>query len=321
VVDVAAVVDVEDVDDAGSFVDAVHNPVGAAPGAVTASQRAPTWPASNATSPPSWTAQRTRTCAGCCAVTPPGAAAPRPRQSPPGTADLRDPPRADRQAQDSRPLHQLPAAAWTRPPAGNPTSTPTCWPAQPSARKSGTSPPGHHGPVAQDQRWALARSLLHDNGHDPGDRVAGLLVLLFGQRPGRIARLTTGHVSLDAERTTLTLGATPIRIPEPLASHLHDLARQRRHLSQVPAGGPGPWLFPGLHPGQPVLPATISHRLARIGIDTVTGRASALLQLAGELPPTVVADLLGLRPKTAIAWGQLAGRPWAAYPGLRDQRP
>jgi integrase len=168
----------------------------------------------------------------------------------------------------------------------------------------------------------MARSLLHDNGHDPGDRVAGLLVLLFGQRPGRIASLTTSHISLDAGRTTLTLGTTPISIPEPLASHLHVLARHRRHLSQVPAGGPGPWLFPGLHPGQPVLPATISHRLARIGIDTVTGRASALLQLAGELPPTVVADLLGLRTKTAIAWGQLAGRPWAAYPALLDrQRP
>ncbi len=173
-------------------------------------------------------------------------------------------------------------------------------------------------PLAQDQRWALARSLLHDDGHDPSDRVAGLLVLLFGQRPGRIARLTTSHISLDAGHTTLTLGTTPISIPEPLAGHLHDLARHRRHLSQVPAGGPGPWLFPGLHPGQPVLPATISHRLARIGIDTVTGRPSALLQLAGELPPTVVADLLGLRPKTAIAWGQLAGRPWAAYPARRD---
>jgi hypothetical protein len=57
------------------------------------------------------------------------------------------------------------------------------------------------------------------------------------------------------------------------------------------------------------------------GIDTVTGRASALLQLAGELPPTVVADLLGLRTKTAIAWGQLAGRPWAADPALRDLQP
>jgi hypothetical protein len=93
------------------------------------------------------------------------------------------------------------------------------------------------------------------------------------------------------------------------------------NLSQVPASGPGPWLFPGLHPGQPVLPATISHRLARIGVNTVTGRASALLQLAGGLPPTVVADLLGLRPKTAIAWGKLASRPWAAYPALRDRRP
>jgi integrase len=141
------------------------------------------------------------------------------------------------------------------------------------------------------------------------------------KRPGRIARLTTSHVSLDAGHTTLTLGTTPIRVPEPLAGHLHQLTRHRRHLSQVPAGGPGPWLFPGLHPGQPVLPATISHRLARISVNTVTGRASALLQLAGELPPTVVADLLGLRPKTAIGWGQLAGRPWAAYPALRDQQP
>ena len=132
-------------------------------------------------------------------------------------------------------------------------------------------------PLAQDQRWALARSLLHDDVHDPGDRVAGLLVLLFGQRPGHIARLTTGHISLDAGHTTLTLGTTPIRIPEPLASHLHQLTRDRRRLSQVPVGGPGPWLFPGLHPGQPVLPATISHRLARIGVDTVTGRATALI--------------------------------------------
>lgn len=70
-------------------------------------------------------------------------------------------------------------------------------------------------PLAQDQRCALTRSLLHDNGHDPGDRVAGLLVLLFGQRPGRIARLTTSHISPDAGHTMLTLGTTPIRIPNP----------------------------------------------------------------------------------------------------------
>ena len=38
-VNVAAVIDVEDVDDAGGFIDAVHDPVGATPGAVTSDQR------------------------------------------------------------------------------------------------------------------------------------------------------------------------------------------------------------------------------------------------------------------------------------------
>jgi hypothetical protein len=81
-----------------------------------------------------------------------------------------------------------------------------------------------------------------------------------------------------------------------LASHLHDLACHRRHLSQVPADGPGPWLSP---PASWAAHRARHHQPAarRIGADTVT----ALLQLAGELPPTVVADLLGLRPKTAIA--------------------
>jgi hypothetical protein len=53
-------------------------------------------------------------------------------------------------------------------------------------------------PLAQDQRWELARALLHDEGYDPGDRVAGLLVLLFGQRPGKITRLTTDDLTISA---------------------------------------------------------------------------------------------------------------------------
>jgi hypothetical protein len=40
VVDVAAVVNVEDMDDAGRFVNAVHDPIGSAPGSVAAGQRA-----------------------------------------------------------------------------------------------------------------------------------------------------------------------------------------------------------------------------------------------------------------------------------------
>jgi hypothetical protein len=40
VVDVAAVVNVEEMDDGGGFVDAVYDPVGSAPGSVAAGQRA-----------------------------------------------------------------------------------------------------------------------------------------------------------------------------------------------------------------------------------------------------------------------------------------
>jgi hypothetical protein len=166
---------------------------------------------------------------------------------------------------------------------------------------------------------ASPRAAARRDGHDLADRVAGLLVLLFGQRPGKISGLTTDSVGLDGGLTSLTLGTTPIRVPEPLATLLHQLVRQRRQITRVPVGGPGPWLFPGLHPGRPVLPATISRRLARIGVDTVTGRAGALLQLAGELPPTVLADLLGLRPKTAVAWSQLPGAPGAAPPSATSR--
>ena len=141
-------------------------------------------------------------------------------------------------------------------------------------------------PLAQDDRWALARGLLHDDGHGPADRVAGLLVLLFGQRPGKISGLTVGSVGLGDGHTILTLGTTPIRVPEPLATYLHELVGQRRHLSQVPAGGPGPWLFPGLHPGRPVLPATISHRLAAsASIPSPAAQARSCSSRASCLPP------------------------------------
>src|SRR5260370_10526 len=124
--------------------------------------------------------------------------------------------------------------------------------------------------------------------------------LTSGIRHGQTATLTRTHSALDAGHPPRTLGTRPISIPDPLAAHLHAPARHRRHLSQVPAGGPGPWLFPGLHPGQPVLPATISHRLARIGIDTVTRRPSPLLQLPAELPPPILADRLAPPPNPPI---------------------
>ncbi|MCM4078271.1 hypothetical protein [Paractinoplanes hotanensis] len=103
-----------------------------------------------------------------------------------------------------------------------------------------------------DQRWNLAHMLLHEPGYTPADRVAGLLVLLFGQRPHRISRLgidtTTGQV-------TITLGTSPIKLPESLAGHVTTLLATRRARVAKRITDPGPWLFPSHTPtGRPCPP-------------------------------------------------------------------
>jgi hypothetical protein len=174
-------------------------------------------------------------------------------------------------------------------------------------RLPGIVPADDHG------RWALARDLLHEDDHTPADRVAGLLVLLFGQRPHHISHLTTEHVGLHGSRVTLKLGTSPIELPEPFSTHVKTLIDTRRAKVAKRVADPGPWLFPSQHPDRPALPETITHRLQRLGIQPSAHRAAALLHLAAELPPAVLSDLLGLGRTAVQDWSTLAARPWASY--------
>ncbi|MHA6759586.1 hypothetical protein [Streptacidiphilus sp. PAMC 29251] len=63
--------------------------------------------------------------------------------------------------------------------------------------------------IAQDQRWALVRRLVHDDQLDTVDRTAGLLLLLFAQPPSRITQLTTDQVTDHGDKVTLALGRAP----------------------------------------------------------------------------------------------------------------
>ena len=51
-----------------------------------------------------------------------------------------------------------------------------------------------HTPADPEQRWAVARRLIHDDTLDIADRVAGALVVLYAQPITRIVLLTTAHV-------------------------------------------------------------------------------------------------------------------------------
>lgn len=168
-----------------------------------------------------------------------------------------------------------------------------------------------------DQRWQLARQLLHDDALPTPDRVAGLLVLLYGQTLSRISRLrpadvTTGPDDVDVR---LQLGTDAIQIGEPLATLLRRLpiAASVSTARGLPAAEQ--WLFPGRRPGRAAHPTTLAKRLRRLAVEPRAGRNSALLHLAEHLPARVLADLLGLHIGTAERWSTTAGTRWMGYAG------
>ena len=113
------------------------------------------------------------------------------------------------------------------------------------ARASGTA-------ASQDERWALAARLLHDDTLDLTDRAAGCLLLLYGQQLSRIAAMTTSQVTTRDGTVHIRLGDHDVPVPEPLGIVLTELVRTGR--SHTGTGSPAitPWLFPGGLPGKPI---------------------------------------------------------------------
>jgi hypothetical protein len=110
----------------------------------------------------------------------------------------------------------------------------------------------------------------------------------------------------------LVLDRTPIRLPEPLASLLAELA-DRPPPSGWAANSPHRGLFPGSRSGQHVSDTALARRLAAHHIPIRPTRTTALIQLAQDLPPAVLAPMLGLHVITTQQWRQRATTDWSAY--------
>jgi hypothetical protein len=175
-------------------------------------------------------------------------------------------------------------------------------------------PARHDGTAAsQDQRWALAARLLHDNTLDLTDRAAGCLVLLYGQQLSRIAAMTTSQVTSQDGTVVVRFGRHDTPVPGPLGAILTELIRTGRTHTGTGAPASTPWLFPGGLPGQPITAARLGQRLRTLGIYAMAGRRAALTDLAAQLPAAVLADLLNLAPQTAVHWMRQAGADWTRY--------
>jgi len=174
--------------------------------------------------------------------------------------------------------------------------------------------------LEEDRRWELVRSLLHDDARAIEDRVAGLLVLLYGQPLARIARLTRDQVTDSPDSVTLLLGTMPVELHDPLDGLIRQLLARGHGRAAVGRTSDHPWLFPGGAPAHPISTAQLKVRLAAVGIHGRSGRNTALMDLAVKLPPVALARMLGIHISTAGTWAERAGGSHAAYAAQVSRR-
>jgi len=169
---------------------------------------------------------------------------------------------------------------------------------------------------APTTRLAAIRRLLLDHALALGDRVAGCLVVLYGQQVSKVAALRTADVSCTGDVTRLRLGTDWLDVPEPVATLLRHHLRNRGNMTTA-TNPASPWLFPGQLAGEHRSYRRIVRVLHQLGIPARGSRHAAWHQLVHEAPPAILADALGVSPDTAIRHAHLAGANCAAYASRR----
>ena len=170
--------------------------------------------------------------------------------------------------------------------------------------------------LPDQERWAIVRRLLDDEGVALVDRVAGCLVLVYGQIITRLVKLTADHVIVNNDEVNIRLGAEPLTLIQPVGTLV---ARLRQDADRRVSTTQPRWLFPGERPGSPINAAHLGSRLRHLGLpDARHGRNSALLDLAGTVPAPILARMLGLSHTRAEQWFTLAGGDRGRYIALRS---
>jgi len=182
------------------------------------------------------------------------------------------------------------------------------------------SPPQALRPVIDaEQRWAVARRLVNDDTISVDIRVVGALVVLYAQPLARVAVLKSADVHRSCDGTVIVdLAGNPVPIHEPFSTLIGLLPHRRSN--GVSDQLDTPWLFPGRHAGQHCGPVILGERLRAIGIEPLLMRNSARAQLAGEIPPAMLGEIIGVNANTATRWAAMSGGNWTAYAADVDER-
>jgi hypothetical protein len=102
-------------------------------------------------------------------------------------------------------------------------------------------------------------------------------------------------------------------VPEPSAGMVRHHLTNRPDLRTTGGAVDTPWLFPGYRAGKHLDPQSIMFRLRKLGINLLGARNSAIQNLAAEVPPPLVAELLGYSYQVAHRHAEIAAQPWSQY--------
>lgn len=185
-----------------------------------------------------------------------------------------------------------------------------------SVRAPGSRRGASPAPADSEQRWEIAQQLVRDDHLDPVDRVAGALIVLYAQRLTRIVALTIDDVTVTDGGVLLALGSQALTMPEPFATILTQLPHRRRESTAEQL--PSRWLFPGSHAGKPLTATSLGNRMRAIGIHPTRHRIAAAEQLSREIPPAMLAGILGLSVATINRRTLATQGQWANY--ISDRR-
>lgn len=130
-----------------------------------------------------------------------------------------------------------------------------------------------------------------------------------GRNIGHATAHRTDHANVGAARVGVhreQLVTRPLQV-SPSLQVAAALRRARRLANRTPR------LFPGVRPGQPLSRKAFGDQLARRGVKVGPARTTALVALAAELPPPVLAELPDVHIHTALKWTHHAQRDGSAY--------
>jgi hypothetical protein len=160
----------------------------------------------------------------------------------------------------------------------------------------------------------ITKRLLTDEDTALGDRVAGLIVVLFAQQVARVSELRLSDLVESDGELLLKLGPEPVVLPPPVAELLSRYASERWNMTTTNTGTD--FLFPGGRPGEHIIAMQLRHRLGRLGI-TKAERQGSLTHLLSEVPAAVVAMATGYSSGTTATRAAQTGTDWAGYAALK----